>query len=128
MSMANVLVIEDERPLLSVIKKKLENAGYDVVTSRSVDQAISYLHDGVHIDLIWLDHYLFGNKDGLDFLNEIKKPGSDWSTIPILVVTNTATMDKKHSYINFGVEKYYAKVDFRLDEIINDVNKLLKGK
>ena len=48
----NVLVIEDEKPLLEAIKLKLEKSGFDVVTARSVDQALNLLEDISKIDVI----------------------------------------------------------------------------
>ena len=121
-----ILVLEDERPLLEVIKTKLENTGFTVVTARSVDQAINYLKDGVQVDAVWLDHYLLGKESGLDFVAKLKDDGAIWRKIPIFVVSNTATPDKVQSYLRLGVNKYYTKVDFRLDQIITDIKSFLE--
>lgn len=113
-----ILVVEDERPLLEAIKLKLMQNGLDVVTARTVDQAIGYLAD-LRIDAIWLDHYLLGKKDGLDLVAHMKSKGSTWEHIPLFVVSNTASEDKVRTYIEFGIEKYFVKADIRLDQIIN---------
>jgi DNA-binding response OmpR family regulator len=36
-----ILVIEDEKPLLAVVKTKLEKSGFQVITSRSVLRAFA---------------------------------------------------------------------------------------
>jgi len=122
-----ILVLEDERPLLEVIKIKLEKSGLSVVTARSVTQAMSYLEDLEKIDAIWLDHYLLGKENGLDFVSKLKEDGVLWKKIPIFVVSNTASPDKVQSYIRLGVNKYYTKAEHRLDEIIEDIKLFLNN-
>lgn len=122
------LVIEDERPLLEAIKKKLQLAGAEVVSARSVDQALTYLQDLGRVDVVWLDHYLLGKENGLDFVTKVKSANSQWKSIPIFVVSNTASPDKIQSYLKFGVNRYYAKSNYRLDTIISDIQKCLGSK
>lgn len=119
-----VLVLEDEKPLLGVIKDKLETEGFSVVIARSVDQALDYLKEGVKIDAVWLDHYLFGKKDGLDFVKALKNEES-WKRLPVFVISNTVSPDKITEYLKLGVEKCYTKVDYRLDKIIADISRFL---
>lgn len=122
-----ILVVEDEQPLAEAIRTKLEIVGFDVVTARSVKQALGYLEDIKHIDAIWLDHYLLGKEDGLRLVEQMKN-SEGWKSIPIFVVTNTATPDKQHMYIALGITKYYTKAEFRLDDIISDIKDLLEFK
>ncbi len=63
-----ILVVEDERPLLEAIKIKLEKSGFEVVSARTIDQAKQWSIEVKQIDAIWLDHYLFGKENGLDFI------------------------------------------------------------
>lgn len=120
-----VLIVEDEKPLQEAIKIKLEKNGFDPVTARSVDQGINFLKDIKAIDIIWLDHYLFGKKNGLDFVAKIKE-NAKWKNIPVFVVSNTASDDKVRSYLALGVEKYYIKANYRLDSIISDIQLSIK--
>lgn len=119
-----ILLVEDERPLIEAIKSKLELNGLDSVSARTVNQAIDYMESLERVDLIWLDHYLLGKENGLDFVAKIKEEDK-WKHIPIFVISNTATADKKFSYLNLGIEKYYVKSDHRLDEIVKDIKNLL---
>ena len=121
-----ILVLEDERPLLEVIKTKLEKNDFEVVTARSADQAMNYLKDKVQVDAVWLDHYLLGKESGLDFVAKMKHDGSAWRQIPIFVVSNTASSDKVQSYLRLGVKKYFTKVDYRLDQIVADIKAFLE--
>jgi len=119
-----ILVVEDEKPLMDAVKKKLELCGFYVVTARDVAQAMSYLEDLERVDLVWLDHYLLGKENGLDLVIKMKADDSKWKNIHIFVVSNTATPDKVQSYLHLGVDKYFTKADYRLDDIIKDINKV----
>ncbi len=121
-----ILVVEDERPLLEVIKSKFGTEGFGVVTAKSVRQALEYLQTGVKVDAVWLDHYLFGRESGLDFVTKIKRAGSAWKNLPVFVVSNTVSPEKVQSYLKLGVKRCYTKVDFRLEQIIADIKEFLK--
>lgn len=124
-----VLVLEDEKPLLEAIKLKLEKNGFSVVTARSVDQAKQYTEDLEKIDVIWLDHYLMGKEDGLDFIAWCKKEDNvKCKFIPIFVVSNTASNDKVSAYLALGAEKYFVKANHKLDEIIKEISETLLKK
>ncbi len=118
-----ILVIEDEIPLQRAIKIKLEKEGFSAVTARKVEQALNLMNDLEKVDVIWLDHYLLGKENGLDFVSKIKNT-KKWSRIPIFVISNTASADKVKAYLELGVDKYYTKSDLRLDEIIKNIKKI----
>ena len=122
-----ILVIEDERPLAEAIKVKLEKNGFSVVTTRTIKQTFDYLEDIGVVDVIWLDHYLLGKENGLDFVTQLKASDGKWKNIPIFVVSNTASPDKVQSYIRLGVNKYYTKADHRLDQIITEIKAFLEN-
>ena len=117
-----ILVVEDERPLLGAIKIKLEKNDFEVITARAIDDAKKLASDAKQIDAIWLDHYLFGKENGLDFIawckNEDNKKCKD---IPVFIVSNTASSDKVTTYMNLGAKKYFVKSNHKLDEIISDI-------
>jgi len=122
-----ILVIEDDKPLQVAISDKLKIKGFEVILARTKEEGINALIDEEEIDLIWLDHYLFGQDDGLDFLNEVRK-SKDWNNIPIFVISNTAGTDKVNSYLALGADKYYTKAEHRLERIISDIQEFLNNK
>jgi len=96
----NVLVVEDEAPLSNAILAKMEKSKLTAVSAKSVAEAKERIeHDKP--DLIWLDHYLFGEEDGLDLLKELKAK-EETKKIPVFVVSNTCTNEKYHDYIELG--------------------------
>ncbi len=120
----NILIVEDELPLQKAISSKLKIHNFNTFTARSVDEAMAHLSKE-KIDAIWLDHYLLGQENGLDLVVRLKEADSQWKSIPIIVVSNTATQDKVKSYMNLGIDSYFTKADYSLEKIIVDLNKLL---
>jgi DNA-binding NtrC family response regulator len=121
----SILVIEDEMPLIKAIRDKLYRNDFDVISARSVNQALGLMDDVKSVDAIWLDHYLLGTEDGLDFVKKIKSDDI-WKNIPIFVVSNTASSEKVVDYHKYGVTKFFTKANFRLDEIVAEIQKHLK--
>lgn len=122
-----ILIIEDERPLVQVIEAKLKLAGFEVLTARTVDQGLEYMESVNGIDAVWLDHYLFGAKTGIDFVAKLKSEDSIWREVPIFVISNTASNDNIQSYIRLGVNKYSVKADHRLDDMVNEIISYLEN-
>lgn len=141
-----ILVIEDERPLLTAINAGLTKNGFNVisarsveeafnadlekngagaVTVRSIEQALMYIESLERVDAIWLDHHLLGEEDGLDFVKKFKANGGKWSKIPVFVVSNAASPKTIKAYLENGVDKYYIKSNHKLEEIIKDIEATL---
>ena len=141
-----ILVVEDEKALLSVVNSKLLKDGFNVITARSVDQvfsaglsekgldtitsltinqALDYLENLKNIDAIWLDHNLLGKESGLDLVVRLRANGKQLKKIPIFVVSNSENPETIQSYLDLGKTKYYVKSNHRLDEIINDIHSFL---
>lgn len=59
---------------------------------------------------------------------ELKSSDKKWRKIPIFIVSNTAGSDKLQSYMELGVDKYYVKDDYRLDQIVSDIKDLLNDQ
>lgn len=124
-----VLVIEDEALLLKVIKEKFESKGVEVVTAVSSMQAIDYLLNlnevGEYPNAIWLDYYL-KDSDGMLFMKELKK-NKKIASIPVMVVSNSASESKVKGLLAMGAKKYLVKAEHRLDDLINQIISLIKG-
>ncbi|MDP3985206.1 MAG: response regulator [bacterium] len=118
-----ILLIEDELPIIEVVTNKLEKKGFTVEVARSVNEALKQIQEH-SIQFIWLDHYLLGKENGLDFVVKIKQ-SEIWKHIPIFVVSNTSSPENVQTYLHLGVDKYYTKHVARLDEIVDELKKVL---
>jgi DNA-binding NtrC family response regulator len=78
-----VLVIDDEPFARQVVRRFLENAGWDVLEAASGAEARKILSDGPEPAAILLDVMLDG-ENGLDFLERFR---SDGGLVPVIVMT-----------------------------------------
>lgn len=117
-----VLVVEDDSQLLRAIITKLTGEGIRTLSARSVPAALKYLAKGFYPkpDVIWLDHYLLGDENGLDLVATIK-PIQRTADIPIVVVSNSASSEKIAEYHRQGIFKYIGKAETSLAEIVEIV-------
>lgn len=120
-----IMVVEDERQLANAVREALIVNGFDVVSAREADEAVAQLQNLGLVDAIWLDHYLVGASNGLDFVVRIKSDPK-WAQIPIFIVSNTASQQNVHSYIRLGVTNYYTKADYDIGRIISDLKYTLE--
>jgi response regulator of citrate/malate metabolism len=81
--MKKIIIIEDETIISFSYRLQLERMGFDVIgTARSTDEAEELLR-GERPDLIIMDIYLKGQKNGLELAQEIHAT----DPIPILFLT-----------------------------------------
>ncbi|OGZ07871.1 MAG: hypothetical protein A3C93_04225 [Candidatus Lloydbacteria bacterium RIFCSPHIGHO2_02_FULL_54_17] len=122
-----VLILEDERQLAKAVREAFTQRGFNPIVVATAEEGIRELENQPHIDVVWLDHYLLGAASGLDFVVQMRgRP--EWKSIPIFVVSNTASTTNIHSYLELGVSNYYTKADYDINQIINDIGYVLEKK
>ncbi len=120
-----ILVIEDEPMLLKSIEAKLKISGLDPLGFSRAEDALDSLQNAPRRpDLIWLDYYLKSEMNGLDFMKKIHDH-TQWSRIPVIIVSNTATQAKVDEMLALGAKKYFLKAESRLGDIIDHITLLL---
>lgn len=122
-----ILVLEDERQLAKAVREAFGERGFEPIVVSTVDDGIKQLENLGKVDVIWLDHYLLGSGNGLDFVVQVKNH-PEWKNIPIFVVSNTASTTNVRSYLQLGVSNYYTKSDFDINQIVNDIEYALEQK
>lgn len=118
-----VMVIEDEKLLLEAITKKLALNGFIVLPYLDGTQALNDLTaHKVTPNIIWLDYYL-GTTNGMEFVTKMHEQNI---TIPVIIVSNSASDTKVKTMLALGVKKYILKAHHRLEEIIIELQTILK--
>lgn len=125
--MRTILVVDDDRDYQDAVRMMLENAGYEVVSAYSKDEAAEKLAAGTP-DLIILDIMMDRLSDGFQVLYELRGDPKAKS-IPVLSVTAVSektgfsfqpTTDGDY----FPADDYMAK-PVKADELIARVEALL---
>lgn len=120
--MAKILVVEDEKPMSSILGKEL----------KKLDHEVEFAYDGADAaekakvekpDLILLD-LILPKMNGFEVLEKIKGD-TDVASIPVIVLSNLGTdEDIKHA-MKLGAVDYYVKAQHPLLEIVEKVSEFL---
>ena len=98
-----ILVIEDEKNILSFITSVLSSQHYQVVHAATGTEGLS-LASSQCPDLILLDLGL-PDIDGMEVISKIR----EWSSVPILVISARALEDDKVLALDAGADDYITK-------------------
>jgi|SRR3989339_993454 len=120
--MKKVLVVEDDNILAKAFHIALSTEGYDVQVAVDGEDALKKLTQSKP-DLILLD-LIIPKKSGEEVLVEIKND-ENLKDIPVLVSTVKSDPGSISRCITLGARGYFIKAHYTLDDITNEVRKIL---
>lgn len=120
-----VLIIENEKPLLSVITDRFVKEGFEVISAANgkdgLDSALKN-----HPDVILLD-IVIPVIDGATLLGELRK--DSWGKdAQVVLLTNLTNAEKKMKAYQKGIFEYLMKCDIAIDELVDQVKKKIKER
>jgi len=98
-----ILVVDDEKPILKLLRVNLSKEGYNVVTAADGKSALALL-DKQRPDLVLLDIMMPG-LDGLQVLDLIRQR----SNVPIIMLTARQEVNVLDDAITLGADDYVRK-------------------
>ena len=120
--MAKILVVEDEKPMSSILGKELKKLDHEVEFAYDGEEAVEKAKV-MNPDLVLLD-LILPKINGFEVLEKVKGD-SDISSIPVIVLSNLGTDDDIKHAIKLGAEDYYVKAQHPLLEIVEKVTEFL---
>lgn len=117
-----ILIVEDNARVSGLMKKGLENQGYQIYISEDAEDAV-VLFQRLTFDLIITDIMLPG-MDGIAFTKHIRKTEKN---IPIIMLTALGTIDEKLEGFDAGADDYMVK-PFEIRELYARIKALLQRK
>jgi two-component system phosphate regulon response regulator PhoB len=122
MSIARILIVEDEEPLTLLLRYNLEAEGYDVETVARGDDADTRLKEGAP-DLIVLDWMLPG-LSGIELCRRLRtRP--ETRDLPIIMLTARGEESERVRGLATGADDYIVK-PFSVPELVARVRALLR--
>lgn len=115
-----ILVVDDEAPIREILQFNLENAGYEVETAASAEEALEILSDD-H-SLILLD-VMMGGMSGFKMVQVLRKERE--SEIPVIFLTAKSDQNDLLTGFSAGADDYISK-PFSIQEVLARVNAVLK--
>ena len=117
-----VFVIDDEKDLQKILKVNLAEAGYDVRTFSSGEEALLGLDNFVP-DLIILD-IMMGGMDGYEFCRRLRS-SSEFRKIPIIFLSARSEEFDRVLGLELGGDDYISK-PFSIKELLSRVKAVLR--
>ncbi len=114
-----ILVIEDEKNIVDVIRLYLEQAGYTVVSANDGIAGLE-LHAREHPDLVILD-LMLPILDGMEVCRRIR----NWANTPILMLTAKQEEEDRIGGLEAGADDYLVK-PFSPRELVSRVKAILR--
>lgn len=99
-----ILIVDDEESIRDICKRFLSREGYEVITAKNYQEAISGIEE-VHFDLIFLDIRLEG-KTGIDILEKIKEMNLDSI---VVIFTGFPSLETASKTLRLGAFEYLIK-------------------
>lgn len=114
-----VLVVDDEKLLVKMIKYNLEQEGYAVITAFDGEEAVRLAHDD-SIDIILLD-LMLPKLDGLSVCRSVRA----FSNVPIIMLTAKSEDIDKILGLEYGADDYVTK-PFNIREVTARIKAIMR--
>ena len=119
---ANIVTVEDELPLITLLKYNLEKEGYKVKNAETGQEALQLIKSTLP-DIVVLD-WMLPDFSGIEVCKQIKRD-KKLKTIPVLMLTAKSEAEDKILGFENGVDDYLTK-PFNNKELILRIKSLLK--
>jgi two-component system phosphate regulon response regulator PhoB len=120
--LANILLVEDEKSIVTLIKYNLEKEGFKVFCSETGEDALKIIKEKTP-DLVILD-WMLPDTSGIDVCRQIKID-KKFKNIPVLILTAKGEPDDKIKGLEVGADDYVTK-PFNNKELLLRVKSLIK--
>lgn len=120
----NILIIEDELPMLKALSDKFSREGFGVLEAKDGKEGLAAAFEKKP-DLIILDIFM-PVMDGKAMLEKLR--ADEWGkTVPVIILTNLNPDDKTlDELMKSGPSYYFVKSKWKLEELVGKVKKELK--
>ena len=123
MSIANVLLVDDEVPFVEAMTRRLTKRKLDIVVAYSGEEALKQLEEHDRIEVVILDVKMPG-MDGIEALTEIRK---NHPLIEVIMLTGHATVESAIDGMKQGAFDYLMK-PCDIDHLISKVTEAAARK
>lgn len=120
-----VLLLDDEKLLVNILKEKLEQGGYAVTPYYTGEDALIALRSGFRPDVILFDITMPDSMSGFEFLDRVQSEKISPESVKI-ALTNVGQDGEIVRLMELGAAAHWMKSDLYPREIVEAVNKFFK--
>ena len=118
---SRILVVDDDRAMLKLLRASLENEGFEVTTAADGVSALKAVKNN-QPDLIVLD-IMLPDIDGFEICRMVR----EWSTLPIIALSGQCGLEYKVRCLNLGADDYVTK-PFSIEELVARIRTALRRR
>ena len=122
MSSGKILVVDDDRSLIEVLKVRVESAGYEVTTALKEEEALEAAKDQT-FDLAIVDLQL----DGTDGITLMQKLHLILPDMPVIILTAHGSIESAVEAMRQGAYSYVTK-PFNARDLLLQIEKALENR
>jgi DNA-binding response OmpR family regulator len=119
---AAILVVEDEALVRMVIADHLRDTGYEVAETRSADEAVVLMENGLRVDVVFSDVNLPGTLNGIGLVRWLRNHRPE---TPVLLTSGAITTQDVPADLRSTCELLLKPYD--IDEVVRRIEPLLAG-
>ena len=105
MSLAKILLVDDEVPFVETMTKRLNRRDLEIIPAHSGDEALKTLKEHADVEVVILDVKMPG-MDGIETLREIKRR---FPLVEVIMLTGHATVESAIDGMKIGAFDYLMK-------------------
>ncbi len=121
--MSHILIVDDEKPILSSVGDVLKDEGYEVSTAETGMDALRYMKENQRPDLVLLDVWMPG-MDGLEALTRMQ---DNYPGTVVIVMSGHGSIDTAVKAVRLGAYDFIEK-PLSLDKLALSVKNALEKK
>lgn len=121
-----VFLVDDDRFLLDMYRKKFEQNGMTVEVAVGSNEALTKLRGGSKPDILLLD-IIMPTMDGLELLAQIRKENLVPNAI-VIILSNESDKDKIEKAKTLGIKGYIVKATSIPSEVVEEALKIANLK
>ena len=122
--MDNILIVDDDKNMLEVLKLRLEEEGYKSAVSTGVNDALKKVGDEL-FDLALVDLKLSGKENGIELMEKMHQAAPE---MPVIILTAYGTIETAVEAMRQGAYSYLTKPFDRLELLLQIKNGLEKSR
>ena len=119
-----VLIVDDDKFLLDMYKKKFEHDGAKVDVAVGPQDALGKLRSGAKPDILVLDIIMPG-MDGIELLETIRKEKLTPDSI-VVMLTNESNRERIEKAKTLGIKGYIVKATSIPTEVVEEIKAIAK--
>ncbi len=123
MAIANLLLVDDEKPFVEAIAKRLTKRDVNVILAFSGQEALERLEEHNNIEVVILDVKMPGT-DGIEALRRIK---GKYPLVEVIMLTGHATVESGIEGMKLGAFDYLMK-PCEIEQLIHKVKEAAEKK